>query len=110
MAFSLALSLVLSACSSIPDAAYGRRVAQDAGCLTCHTDNTDLAPTWHGLWNSPVTLEDGTVVVADDVYLLRSVEDPSADIVSGYDASMPVIPLNRDEKAALIAYIRSLGR
>lgn len=90
----------------------GERVAGQRGCLHCHsTDGSPLiGPTWLNLWMSTVTLTTGEEVIADDAYLTRSMMDPNAQIVAGFDAVMPgfqgiLTPL---ETAALLEYIKSL--
>ncbi|MGA0766576.1 MAG: c-type cytochrome, partial [Ilumatobacteraceae bacterium] len=42
-----------------------------AGCASCHGEdgNGRVGPKWIGLADSQVTLNDGTVVTADDAYL-----------------------------------------
>ncbi len=59
-------------------------------CQFCHsldgTDNT--GPTWLGLYNSEVLLEDGSKVLADEDYLLESITDPKAKVHFGYQPIM----------------------
>jgi cytochrome c oxidase subunit 2 len=88
----------------------GEVVAGDLGCLACHTDtDTVLGPTWNGIWGSSVELEDGSVVTVDEAYVRRSIDEPQADIVAGFSASMPPIPMSEEEESALVDYIESLG-
>ncbi|MGF1616865.1 MAG: c-type cytochrome [Acidimicrobiia bacterium] len=109
----LAMVIALAACSAergSEEPLSGQALAADLGCLACHTDvDSSVAPTWNGIWGTEVELEDGRTVTVDEEYVRRSIEDPRADIVSGYIASMPVIPMSAEEKAALVDYIRSLG-
>lgn len=113
--FSLSLVAVflVAACSaerSSGEPLSGEALAEDLGCRACHTDaDTDLAPTWIGLWGTEVPLEDGSTVVADEAYVRKSIEEPSSDIVAGYGASMPVIEMTEQEKVTLVEYIESLG-
>jgi cytochrome c oxidase subunit 2 len=87
----------------------GEGVAGDLGCLACHTDtDTDLGTTLNGIWGSSVELDDGSVVTVDEAYVIRSIEEPQADIVAGYAASMPRIPMSEEERSALVGYIESL--
>ena len=90
--------------------ASGRKVSNSNGCASCHgTDGQGGAgPEWVGLAGSDVTLEDGSVVVADDDYLRRAVVDPSVQIVAGYTLKMPENNLGDDEVADVIAYIHDL--
>lgn len=110
---SLVALLALAACSadrSSEEPLAGEALASDLGCLACHTDaDSSVAPTWNGIWGTEVDLEDGTTVTVDEAYVRRSIEEPQADIVAGYSASMPVVPMSEEEKSALVDYIESLG-
>lgn len=105
--------LALGACSAdraAEEPLSGEAVAADLGCAGCHTDaDTEIAPTWNGIWGTSVELEDGTTVTVDEAYVRRSIEEPQADIVAGFSASMPVLPMSEEEKSALVDYIESLG-
>lgn len=109
----LAAVMAIAACSGDAaggDPISGEAVAGDLGCVACHTDtDTDLGPTWNGIWGSSVELEDGSIVTVDEAYVRRSIEEPQAEIVAGYGASMPLIPMSEEEKSALVDYIESLG-
>ena len=69
-----------------PDAAAGRQLAEQLGCQLCHSTNgsAGVGPTWLNLAGAQVKLADGRTVTADDAFLLRSILDPDAEIVSGY--------------------------
>jgi cytochrome c oxidase subunit 2 len=90
----------------------GRAVAARRGCLNCHTidGQPHIGPTWAGLYESLVSLADGTSVVADDEYLTRSMMEPEVQLVAGYKAVMPTYQgtLPEPEVAALVEFIRSL--
>jgi mono/diheme cytochrome c family protein len=97
------------------EAARGRQLVEEQGCLSCHTtDGTDsTGPTWTGLVGSQVQLADGTTVVADDAYLLRSILEPDAQVVDGFPAGLmasavPPGTLTRAEAEAIVAYLRTL--
>jgi cytochrome c oxidase subunit 2 len=93
-------------------AAAGRDVAARRGCFNCHTidGQPHIGPTWAGLYDSQVTLDDGRVALADEAYLTRSMMDPQADIVAGYKGVMPTYrgALPEPEVAALVEFIKSL--
>jgi cytochrome c oxidase subunit 2 len=96
-----------------PDlAAYGERVAAERGCLRCHTvDGTPhLGPTWAGVYDSVVTMANGSRLRADEAYLTESMMDPARHVRSGFAAIMPSYLglLDAGEVAALVHYIRSL--
>ena len=90
----------------------GERVAAEQGCLRCHTtDGTPhIGPTWAGLYEALVPLQDGSEVVADVAYLTESMMDPLVKIHRGYQAVMPSYlgKLGPGEVAALVELIKSL--
>lgn len=90
----------------------GRDVAARRGCLNCHTldGQPHIGPSWAGLYDAPVKLDDGRSVVADAAYLTKSMMDPQADVVAGYKGVMPTYRgvLEEPEVAALVELIRSL--
>ncbi|HEY2406742.1 MAG TPA: c-type cytochrome [Polyangiaceae bacterium] len=92
----------------------GRTASARHGCFACHTDDgqTHVGPTWSGLFGSEVLLADGTRVLADAAYLTRSMMDPQAEIVAGFQPVMPTYlgSLPQPEAAAIVEYIRSLRR
>lgn len=82
----------------------------DIGCLGCHQEtNTATAPTLHGIWGTEVTLEDGSTVTVDEAYVRRSITDPGAEIVDGYGATMPTLPLDESEVDRLVEWVEGLG-
>jgi len=91
-------------------AARGQQVAREKGCMSCHSVTGDRSegPTWKGVYDHPVTLTDGSTVVADDAYLTRAIRDPRRQIVAGFGL-MPTVPLTDDEVTAVVAYLKALG-
>lgn len=91
----------------------GTRVAQQTGCLSCHSvDGSDLVgPTWLGLFGSQRQFEDGSTVVADEAYLLNSIVNPGDKIIAGYPNIMsPAYSNLPDEDLnSLVEYIKSLS-
>jgi cytochrome c oxidase subunit 2 len=54
-------------------------------------------------------LSDGRVVIADDEYLARSIREPQAEIVAGFENQlMPTYGFTNDQIADIIAYIKTL--
>jgi cytochrome c oxidase subunit II len=92
-------------------AEQGRQVAQDKGCTSCHTDDGDrgTGPTWLGIWGSTVELDGDRTAVVDREYLERSVQDPRADVVDGFQPLMPSYDLTGAELDALAAYLEALA-
>jgi cytochrome c oxidase subunit 2 len=93
-------------------AVEGLAVAARRGCFNCHTidGQPHIGPTWAGLFDSRVKLDDGRTVVADDGYLTRSMMDPAADVVAGFKPVMPTYRgvLEEPEVAALVEFIGSI--
>lgn len=82
-------------------------------CKACHSLNgaAGNGPTWRGLYGSEVEFVDGTKAVADDAYILESIQNPTARVVAGYP------PMNFNYEAAgitveqlndILAYIKTL--
>jgi cytochrome c oxidase subunit II len=90
----------------------GQRLAAENGCLKCHSvDGTrHIGPTWTDLYLREERLSNGKTVVADEAYLTKSMMDPSADIVAGFQNVMPTFlgKLSPPEVAAIVEYIKSL--
>ncbi|MHB1271770.1 MAG: c-type cytochrome [Rhodanobacter sp.] len=96
--------------------ALGMQLAKDNGCTACHAldEKRLVGPGWGGLYNSKVSLADGSTVTADDAYLRESIRLPNAKIVAGYPASvMPAFNdklLTDDDVNAIIAYLHTLRK
>jgi cytochrome c oxidase subunit 2 len=93
-------------------ATEGLRVAARRGCLGCHTidGQPHIGPSFAGLYGADVALQDGHTIVADDGYLTRSMMEPQADVVAGFQPVMPSYRgiLEEPEVAALVELIASL--
>ena len=92
----------------------GEAIAKSTGCIACHSsDGSDLVgPTWAGLAGSERTFEDGSTAVADSAYIKKSIVDPEAQVVAGFNPLMPTVYtdlLSDSEIDAVVAYIESLG-
>jgi cytochrome c oxidase subunit 2 len=93
---------------------HGLQLVQGFGCPVCHsTDGTKkTGPTWQHLYQSTVTLTDGTKVVADEKYLSNSIVNPNLQIVAGFSPN--VMPgtfgqtMDAAQIQAILAYIESL--
>jgi cytochrome c oxidase subunit 2 len=95
-------------------AARGQVLAQETGCLNCHTTDgsAGTGPTWKGLAGASRPLASGESVVADNAYLFNSIVDPTSQVVEGFDAVMPTTyndQLSEQDIDDLVAYINSLG-
>jgi cytochrome c oxidase subunit 2 len=91
----------------------GQRVAAEQGCLKCHSvdGSRHIGPTWTDLYLRAEKLATGKQVVADEAYLTRSMMDPGAEIVAGYQNVMPTYQgkMTPPEVAAVVEYIKSLA-
>jgi cytochrome c oxidase subunit 2 len=111
--FVLAMGVLglISACSSAVSSGDGQNLSVVKGCAACHAvdDTPKVGPSWAGLYGSQVELGDSRFVTADEAYLIESIKDSNAKIVSGFSkGSMPLAVLTEDEVNALVAYIKSV--
>jgi cytochrome c oxidase subunit 2 len=101
-------------------ALQGRKLFLKLQCVTCHSaDEHARAPVLENLYLKQVHLNDGQVVVADEEYLRRSILEPAAQVVQGWQPIMPTFEgqladpregLTQEEALIrLIAYIKTLG-
>jgi cytochrome c oxidase subunit 2 len=91
-------------------AAEGSRYFHSLGCSGCHENSQVVhAPSLDGLYQQPVPLQSGQVVVAGDDYLRDSILQPSKNVPAGYQPIMPSYQgsLSEEQIIALIAYIKS---
>ncbi|RPI34644.1 MAG: cytochrome c oxidase subunit II [Chloroflexota bacterium] len=91
----------------------GQVLAQQFGCLACHTTDGSpmVGPTWEGVFGEQVELQDGSTVTVDEVYLHESIVDPSEKIVAGFNDIMPKTfdeQMTDEQIADVIAFIKSL--
>ena len=95
--------------------AKGKQLFTQKGCAACHSvDGTKrVGPTMKGLYGKKVKVVTGNKeheVVADEKYLEKSILEPEADKVKGYENVKMILPqpVSNEEVTALIAYIKSL--
>jgi len=90
----------------------GRRLAQEQGCVKCHSiDGTrHIGPTWLDLYHRKEKLQDGRSIDVDEAYITESMMDPLAKVVAGFQPVMPSFEnkLAGPEVAAIVEYIKSL--
>ena len=93
-------------------AAAGEKLFHARGCSGCHSPQSKVhAPLLDGIYEKPVPLSDGTIVIADEQYLHDSILLPAKQIAAGYENIMPAFQgqLTEEDVMALIAYIKSIG-
>lgn len=93
----------------------GEELVNASGCIACHNITGDpggIGPTWKGMYNHEVQLADGSTVVSDEEYLKRSIIDPNAQIVAGYNPGL--MPANyadlfsEEQLQYMIEYFKTL--
>ncbi len=99
--------------TSAPElASRGRAIAERRACVACHTldGQPHVGPTWSRLYGAERKLVGGGTVIADDAYLTRSMMDPGAEVVAGYQNVMPTYQgtLEPSEAASLVELIKAL--
>ena len=90
----------------------GAALFQELGCSGCHMGPSALrAPRLEGLYGKPVSLQDGSTVIADERYIRESILLPNSRIVAEYEPEMPSFAgqVTEDDLIRLIAYIKSLA-
>jgi cytochrome c oxidase subunit 2 len=91
-------------------AAAGAELFRRYGCSGCHAGSgTVKAPALDGLYGSPVPLEDGRLVTADDRYLHDAIIQPDGERVAGFPPVMPSYAgqIGEEDLFDLIAYLKS---
>jgi cytochrome c oxidase subunit 2 len=89
----------------------GEALFTQLACVTCHLpDGSGRGPSLVGVYGSKVTLDNGSVVTADESYLRESILTSQAKTVKGYEHIMPTFQglINEDGLAALIEYVKSM--
>lgn len=97
------------------DPEVGKKLFFERGCASCHSfDGTPKqGPTLMGLVGKTrpvITAEKPREIVADEVYIRRSIIEPNHDILQGYvPGAMPGLPISEDEARHLTAGIVQLS-
>jgi cytochrome c oxidase subunit II len=102
-----------------PLAKQGQALFMRYGCSGCHGGNgaggsqssgAVRAPSLAGIYGSPVTLDDGEIVIADDAYIRDCILLPEKRRVAGYPPIMPSFAgqIVDDELLKIVAYIKFL--
>ncbi|MDP3432924.1 MAG: cytochrome c oxidase subunit II [Bacteroidota bacterium] len=97
-------------------AANGKRIMKNIGCFACHTvDGSKLiGPSFKGVYGHEVTIITGgkeRVVTVDDEYIKRSIYDPNADVVKGFNKGL-MMPyegqLSDEDIVQITEYLKTL--
>jgi cytochrome c oxidase subunit 2 len=98
-------------------ASVGRRLTQQLGCNACHSidGSVIVGPSFQGLYGKQETVivngEEQTVT-ADDDYIRRSIYDPNAEIVEGYNSGLMQSyedQLTEEDVNQIIEYLKTLS-
>jgi cytochrome c oxidase subunit 2 len=95
----------------------GLAVLKKNACVSCHSlDGTRIVgPSFKGIWGHEVTvITDGKErnVVVDEDYVKRSVQDPNADVVKGFNPGLMISYkdiLSEDDIKNIIEYLKTLN-
>ena len=98
-------------------AEQGKAAFERTGCAVCHAvtqaeaATKSVGPPLLGLAGKKVKLQSGRETLVDEAYIRRSITEPMADIVQGYQPLMPTYAgrVSEEEILQMIAYIESLG-
>lgn len=101
-------------------AKQGQTLFMRYGCSGCHggngaggsqSESTVPAPALAGLYGSPVTLDNGEIVTADEAYIRDCVLIPEKRRVASYPPIMPSFAgqISEEDLLKIIAYIKSLA-
>ena len=100
------LALGVSACGADGEGAAG--VYRTNGCSACHGADLGggaLGPALTWSEGDTVELADGSTAMIDAEYVERAIVDPSAEIVAGWDDTMPAASLSPSEVDLLVDYL-----
>lgn len=96
----------------------GLQIMRQLGCIACHSlDGSRLVgPTYKGLWGKEETVitngEERNIVV-DEEYIIRSIYEPNADVVEGFNPGLMQSYENQiteEEMDKIIEYFKSLSQ
>ncbi|MES2624752.1 MAG: hypothetical protein V4628_05710 [Pseudomonadota bacterium] len=87
------------------------QLAVEKGCNACHSfdGSTGIGPTWKGTYGTLRIMTDGSQHLADDAYLRKSMLEPAAEVVTGFENIMLPPELTETEITQLMLLIRELG-
>ncbi len=97
--------------------ATGKRIMQNIGCFACHSlDGSKLVgPSFKGIWGAEHTvITDGEErqVLVDEEYIRKSIYDPNADVVDGYNKGLMLSyqdQLSDEDIDNIIEYLKTVN-
>tara|TARA_B100002003_G_scaffold250782_1_gene291511 strand:+ start:1105 stop:1560 length:456 start_codon:yes stop_codon:yes gene_type:complete len=100
-----------SVSSSAAAVTEGKNLYMNKGCGGCHGPNGEgvsgVGPGLKDLAGSQVELIDGSTVIADDSFIVKSITNPENDVVKGYIA-MVNLGISESDALKILEYIKSL--
>ncbi len=111
-------SAAVPAEEGVPAWQAGFEVLKKYGCNVCHSSDGSklVGPSYLGLFGEIQTVvTDGREreVVADSAYIHRSIMDPNADVVKGFNRGLMISyedQVNEEEIGQIVAYLRHLNQ
>jgi cytochrome c oxidase subunit 2 len=101
-----------SLADNMPPEQYGAKLFQSRACYTCHSikGESSVGPHLNGIFGEQAVMTGGKQFIVDENYIRKSLLEPQADVVAGYQPVMPTYQgiLKDRDVDALIAYIKSL--
>jgi mono/diheme cytochrome c family protein len=97
------------------DQRWGQELAHSQGCIACHALQAPsiVAPPLDAMASGTRTFQDGSSLVVSGPerqrYLRSSITSPSAQVVMGFNAVMPVYALGEAQLTALVSYLECFG-
>jgi cytochrome c oxidase subunit 2 len=96
--------------------ANGKRIMKNIGCFACHTvdGNKLVGPSFKGFYGSKITVVTKAAereITADDEYIKRSIYDPNADVVKGFNKGLmqPYVgQLSEDDVKQITEYLKTI--
>ncbi len=106
-----------SMAASESPAANGKKIMQNIGCFACHSiDGSKLVgPSFKNIWGETQTVVTGgdkREITVDEEYVRRSIYDPNADVVDGFNKGLMVSyegQLSDDDIDQIIEYLKTLS-
>lgn len=91
--FQVWLAAELERSQNLPPFQLGEQLYTSLGCAACHSlDGSSIrggGPSFLNIFRYERQFTDGTSMIADEDYLRRSIIEPGAEIVAGYQNIMP---------------------
>lgn len=106
----------LEAKGNIPDHA-GLTILKNNGCLGCHSQDGSrlVGPSFKGLFGSTKTIITDAgekQIVADEAYILKSIYEPNAEVVKGFNKGMMqsyTKMISEEEVAQISEYLKTMN-